>query len=108
MAPFYFPNFCSCSRICTLEILKLGALNEKEHVTCVFVNLCYLSQYDLFEFHPFTFKIRDFFFLTARSIPLSMYRIFIIDSSVVHLGCFHFLHIVNRVVTSTTVEVSVE
>lgn len=30
MAPFYFPDYCSYSRICASEKLKLGALDEKE------------------------------------------------------------------------------
>lgn len=55
--PYYFPNCCSYSRVFTItfEDLELETSNDREHVFFNFPYLCYLTQYRLFYFLPFTY-----------------------------------------------------
>jgi hypothetical protein len=75
------------SCVLTSEDLELGALDEREHVMFAFLGLCYLTQYDLSLFHPFTCEVHDFIFLYSWIAFPSVYAShFIIHSSIE--GCW--------------------
>lgn len=79
--------------ILTSENLQLRTSDEREYVTYVFLGLCHLTQYTLFQFHylPTSFMI-FFFFVAKQYLIMYMYHIFIIHSLAEGcLWCFHFL-----------------
>jgi hypothetical protein len=85
--------------------LELGTSDEKEHGMFAFLGLGYFTLGDLFQYHPFTCKIRDVIYLTDEYYSMVyMCPILIINyhtSIKGHLGCFHFLAIVNRAAINT-------
>ena len=64
---------------------------------CVFLCLSYLTQDDIFWFHPFACKTHDVLILNSWIILHCVNEpIFCIDSFVGHLGYFHLLAITDK------------
>lgn len=64
---------CAPGYVLTPENLEVRAFKEREHVMFVLWCLCYLFQYDVFLFHPFTYKIHEFIFLSNQILFHSIY-----------------------------------
>ena len=72
--PFDFPVFyITPGQIITVENLQLGTQNGKEYVTFIFLDLGYLAQYNLFQFHIFAFKFHDFISLYCLIVFHNIY-----------------------------------
>lgn len=53
--------------------------SKGDHAELVFLGLAYLTQYSIFQIHPFSYKFHIFFCLLLKNLIVHIYHIFIIN-----------------------------